>query len=217
MVPFAEAFPYSSPRTDPGAFWTLLTPLLALTDRIGLLSAPPNAVQSIADRLDEAAERFGPATELYRNPAKTLAVELADTLPLVWSEGPRSGSVACRFAVTLTSRAGHPALTCPLPEALDVHRALLDGALAPGTGDLDDFFRDRVEGPEPLRLRIVLLREQDGAPAIAAHDVANVHATPLSEIEAPPGTPVESLAELLDLTDFATVYLALASREAPAH
>ncbi|MEU1625646.1 SIS domain-containing protein [Streptomyces sp. NPDC020096] len=196
---------------DPGAFWALLTPLLALTDRIGLLSAPPDVVEAVADRLDAAAARFGPAAETYRNPAKTLAVELAHSLPLVWSEGATVAPAARRFAAVLTTLAGRPALAAALPEAIAEHGALLDGSLAPD--DLDDFFRDRVEEPDGLRLRIVLLREPETEPATAAHEAANAHGTPLSEIDAADGSPAETLAELLALTDFAAVYLALTPAE----
>ncbi|MGW7007954.1 SIS domain-containing protein [Streptomyces sp. NPDC054933] len=196
---------------DPGVFWALLTPLLALTDRIGLLSAPPDVVEAVADRLDAAAARFGPAAETYRNPAKTLAVELAHSLPLVWSEGATVAPAARRFAAVLTSLAGRPALAAALPEAIAEHGALLDGTLAPD--DLDDFFRDRVEEPDGLRLRIVLLREPETEPATAAHEAADAHGTPLSEIDAADGSPAETLAELLALTDFAAVYLALTPAE----
>ncbi len=202
--------------TDPGAFWALLTPLLALTDRVGLLSAPPHSIQAVADRLDTAAARFGPAADTYRNPAKTLAAELAGSLPLLWSESPATGPVARRFAALLTTRAGRPALAAALPEALAAHAALLDAGRPRGD---DDFFRDRVEEPETLRPRIVLLRESGDAPgraARAAQETAAAHGTPLSAIEAPAGTAAESLAELLALTDFAAVYLALAPSEGPS-
>jgi Bacterial phospho-glucose isomerase C-terminal SIS domain len=207
-APAATNAPHSA---DPGVFWALFTPLLALTDRIGMLTAPPSVVEAVAARLDTAAERFGPAAETYRNPAKTLAAELDESLPLLWSEGAMSGAVARRFVRALTSLAGRPALAAALPGALDEHRALLSSSLTPASGDLHDFFRDRVEEePEPLRLRIVLLREQDsGEPATAVQEAADSHETPLSEIEAPVGPPVEALAELLALTDFAAVYLAL--------
>jgi hypothetical protein len=198
---------------DPGAFWALFTPLLALADRIGLLSAPPDVVEAVADRLDAAAERFGPAAETYRNPAKALAVELAHSLPLVWSEGMTVAPAARRFASVLTSLAGRPALAAALPEAIAEHRALLDGTLASDSDDLNDFFRDRVEEPDGLRLRIVLLREPETEPATAAVEAANTHGTPLSEIDAADGTTAETLAELLALTDFAAVYLALTPAE----
>ncbi|NED77237.1 hypothetical protein G3I51_33965, partial [Streptomyces sp. SID9944] len=67
----------------PGVLWALLTPLLALLDRIGLLAAPPDALEAAADRLDLVAERCGPAVATYNNPAKTLAAELADGLPVI--------------------------------------------------------------------------------------------------------------------------------------
>ncbi|MBV9025529.1 MAG: mannose-6-phosphate isomerase [Streptomycetaceae bacterium] len=213
--PFAESAAPTATNpphpADPGALWALFTPLLALTDRIGVLNAPPSVIEAIAARLDAAAERFGPAAETYRNPAKTLAAELDESLPLLWSEGAMSGAAARRFVRALTSLAGHPALAAALPGALDEHRALLSSSLTPASGDLHDFFRDRVEEePKPLRLRIVLLREQDsGEPATAVQEAADSHETPLSEIEAPVGPPVEALAELLALTDFTTVYLAL--------
>jgi hypothetical protein len=202
---------------DPGVFWGVLTSLLTLTDRLGLLSATPHAIQGLADRLDAAAERYGPTAETYRNPAKTLTAELADALPLLWSEGPLGGPVARRFADLLTARAGRPALAAALPEAVADHAALLDGAHHADPDDLSDFFRDRVDEPAAARPRIVLLGEPgqaDAAPtgaADTARRTAADHAAAFSALDAPPGGPLESLAELLALTDFTTAYLALAT------
>ncbi len=201
---------------DPGVLWGLMVPLLALADRLGLLTAPPSALHAVADRLDTAAERFGPAAETYRNPAKTLTVELATALPLLWSEGPLAARAADRFAGLLAARAGRPALAAALPEAVGDHAALLTGeAGAAGAGGLDDFFRDRVEDPAAPRPRVVLLREPGGRSrtTAVAHDAAARHGVPLSAIDAPPGGVLESLAELLALTDFAAAYLALATGE----
>ncbi|MFD5799603.1 mannose-6-phosphate isomerase, partial [Streptomyces diastatochromogenes] len=94
FVPMATS-PYDQEEplaaSSPGVFWAMLTPLLALLDRIGLLTAPPDALEKIADRLDHIAERCGPAIATYSNPAKTLAAELADALPVVWTEGSAAG------------------------------------------------------------------------------------------------------------------------------
>jgi hypothetical protein len=204
--------------TDTGAFWALLTPLLALTDRVGLISAPTSALQSVADRLDAVATRCGPAVAMYTNPAKTLAAELDDALPLVWSQGPVAAAGARRFATVLAARAGRPALAAELPAALTAHGPLQAGAHALA-GDPDDFFRDRVEDIQELRLRIVLLQEapdQPGSAAPVAREQAYTHGTPLSEISAPGGSPLDTAAELLALTDFATAYLAVASTERPS-
>lgn len=201
--------------SGPGTLWALLTPLLALADRIGLCTAPPEALESLADHLDQVAERCGPAVATYSNPAKTLAAEVADTLPLIWSEGGLAAAAGRRFATVLAALAGRPALAAELPEALTAHGALLSGAFAAGA-DPEDFFRDRVEGQEAaLHARVVLLREREPdvtSPAPAARELALHRDTPVSELEATEGnSALETAAELLAVTDFAAVYLALAS------
>ncbi|MCC4318113.1 SIS domain-containing protein [Streptomyces solisilvae] len=199
----------------PGTLWALLTPLLLLVDRIGLVSAPPTALQQVADRLDQVAERCGPAIATYTNPAKTLAAELAGALPLLWTEGPVAAATGRRFSGLLAALAGRPALVAELPGALAAHGALLTGAFA-GGADPDDFFRDRVDEPEALRARIVLLHDEPVGPVSAvptARELALAHETAFSELEPAEGTLLESAAELLAITDFAAVYLALASAD----
>ncbi|MFD8149598.1 SIS domain-containing protein [Streptomyces sp. NPDC059720] len=217
FIPMATA-PYDQDEpfagSAPGVLWALLTPLLALLHRTGLLEAPPEALAAVADRLDRVAERCGPAIATYSNPAKTLAAELADALPLVWTEGVSAGPAGRRFAAALAELSGAPAMVAELPEALAAHSALLAGPLA-ASADPDDFFRDRVEEPPALHARVVLLRDRPiggltAAPA--ARELALGHDTPISELEPEPGGELETLAELIAMTDFAAVYLALASR-----
>ncbi|HET9380213.1 MAG TPA: SIS domain-containing protein [Streptomyces sp.] len=218
FVPLATS-PYDQEEplaaSAPGVLWALLTPLLALLDRTGLLSAPRDALDQVADRLDLVAERCGPAVVTYSNPAKTLAAELADALPLVWTEGTSAGPAGRRFASALAELSGVPAVVAELPEALAAHSALLAGPLAAGS-DPGDFFRDRVEEPPALHARVVLLRDRpiggiSAAPA--ARDLALGHDTPISELEPQEGGELTTLAELIAITDFAAVYLALASRD----
>ncbi|GAA2220417.1 SIS domain-containing protein [Streptomyces amakusaensis] len=206
-----------SPTADPGTLWSLFTPLLALLDCVGLLEAPPETLAKIADRLDRTAERCGPAVATYSNPAKTLAAELADSLPLIWTEGEGAAPAGRRFAAALAELAGRPALAAELPEALPAHGVLLAGTLA-AAADPDDFFRDRVEEPQALRARVVLLRDRPTgglSAAPAARELALSHSTPISELEPEEGSDLESIAELLAVTDFAAVYLALASTATP--
>jgi hypothetical protein len=202
----------------PGALWALGVPLLALLDRVRLLTAPPETLQRVADRLDSAATRCGPGVATYSNPAKTLAVELADSLPLIWTEGVGAAPVGRRFAAVLTELAGRPAIAAELPEALAVHSALLAGNLAGGEPGPDDFFRDRVDDPQALHPRIVLLRDRPAGgltAAPAARELAHGHDRPISELEAEEGSDIEAVAELIAVTDFATVYLSLAATGAP--
>lgn len=203
----------------PATLWALLTPLLILLDRTGLITAPAEALEKIADRLDHVAERCGPAIATYSNPAKTLAAELADALPVVWTEGRLAGPVGRRFAACLAELAGHPAVAGELPESLPAHGALLSGNLAPSVGGGgDDFFRDRVEEAQQLRARVVLLRDRPVdagglSAAPAARELAHGHDIAISELEPEDGDDLETLAELIAVTDFAAVYLALAPRD----
>ncbi|MFG3499451.1 SIS domain-containing protein [Streptomyces sp. NPDC047928] len=202
-----------TPAASSGALWALFTPLLVLLDRLGLVAAPADTLEKVADRLDGMAERCGPAIATYSNPAKTLAAELADTLPLIWTEGVGAGPVGRRFAAVLAELAGLPAVAAELPEALPAHGVLLAGVFAAGA-DPDDFFRDRVEEARALHTRVVLLRDRPAGgltAAPAARELALSHDTAISELEPEEGSELETLAELLAVTDFATVYLALAS------
>ncbi|MER6481740.1 SIS domain-containing protein, partial [Streptomyces filamentosus] len=219
FVPLAMA-PHEQPdeygenlSASPGALWALFTPLLALLDRVGLLEAPPEALERVADRLDRTAERCGPAIATYSNPAKTLAAELAESLPLIWTEGDAAGPAGRRFAAVLAELAGLPALAAELPEALPAHGVLLTGAYA-AAADPDDFFRDRVEETQAPRARVVLLRDRPAGgltAAPAARELALGHETAVSELEPEEGDALETLAELLAVTDFAAVYLSLAT------
>ncbi|MEU6626361.1 SIS domain-containing protein [Streptomyces litmocidini] len=225
FVPMAIA-PNESPdeyaesiAASPGALWALFTPLLALLDRVGLIEAPPEALEKAADRLDRTAERCGPAIATYSNPAKTLAAELADSLPLIWTEGNAAGPAGRRFAAVLAELAGLPALAAELPEALPAHGVLLAGDYAAGA-DPDDFFRDRVEEPQALRARVVLLRDRPAeglTAAPAARELALGHGTAISELEPEEGGELEALAELLAVTDFAAVYLSLTTPTRTPH
>ncbi|EPD90581.1 SIS domain-containing protein [Streptomyces albus] len=206
------------PLGAPGTFWALLTPLLVLTDRLGLTRSGPQALAALADRLDEVAERCGPAVALYSNPGKTLAAELSGALPLLWSEGAVAGAAARHWAAVCATLPGRPALAAELPEAMAAHGALLAGPFAPGTGS-DDFFRDRVEEPEAMRPRVVLLREgppgNDSA-TVQARDLTYAQETPLSELEPAEGSsPLQAAAELIATADFCSVYLTLADTDSP--
>ncbi|WP_049578827.1 SIS domain-containing protein [Streptomyces sp. SBT349] len=219
----------------PGPAWALLTPLLLLGDRLGLFEAPGDAVAAMADRLDAVAERCGPTTRTHDNIAKSLAAEFSATVPLLWSEGPLAEAAARHATGTLTALAGRPALTAGLPEALGEHGALLGGSLIPGA-DPDDFFRDRVEEPQPLRARVVLLRgplrpdepggmgepdEEENVPGVptaagAARDLAFQQGVAFSELTAEEGSgPLETAAEFIARLDFTAVYLTLAAGTGP--
>ncbi|MGW4808578.1 SIS domain-containing protein [Kitasatospora sp. NPDC004272] len=205
------------PAEDPAALWAFLAPLLALADRTGVTQLAPGALEAAADRLDEVAVRCRPDAHAYDNPAKTLAARLAETVPLLWAEGAPATAAAERFAAALADRAGLPALAARLPQALTAHRGMFTGRLG---ADPDDFFRDRVDEPVPLQLQVLLLRhtpgvaelEQPGWPVARARRLATAHEVRITEQTSALEDPLQALAELIGLTDFAAVYLGLATR-----
>ncbi|MDT0310229.1 SIS domain-containing protein [Streptomyces sp. DSM 44917] len=222
VLPHAPA-PFHEPPAHPaapGPAWALVTPLLLLGGRLGLFPAGAEDVEALAARLDAAAERCGPSTRTHDNPAKGLAAHLAADLPLLWSTGGVAWAAARHAATTLTALAGRPALAAALPTAPAEHAALLGGSLTPA-GDPDDFFRDRVDEPVPLRARVVLLRDpgpEDAPPGAAPHpadlarDQALAQGAAVHELDAGgDGTPLVTAAGLLAQLDFTAVYLALAT------
>jgi hypothetical protein len=205
--------------------WSLLTPLLQLATELGLLPQGVADPDAIAAALDEVAGECGPAQESFVNPAKTLALELLDSLPVIVAEGPLAGAASTRIENQLATLAGLPATGFRLPDQRVAACSVLSGPLAPRDGD--DFFRDREDEPG-RRLRLLTIRdteagdqdagEREPRSAAAAIDevlrIAAVHNIPVSGL-AEHGDPqrfarLPSLARQLAVADFTAVYLALA-------
>ena len=206
--------------------WSMLTPLLLLAAELGLLPEGAADPESIAAALDEMATECGPARESFVNPAKTLALEMLDALPVIAAEGPLAGAAATRVADQLATLAGLPATGFRLPDQWVAACAVLGGPLAPG--DEGDFFRDRADDTG-RRLRLLTIRDDDAAahdgaeerePRSAAEAMEQVlrtaaaHDVPVSAL-AEHGDPARyarlpRLARQLAVADFSAVYLALA-------
>ncbi|HSA48843.1 MAG TPA: SIS domain-containing protein, partial [Yinghuangia sp.] len=196
------------------AFWPLLGGLLALAGSYGVGAyGPGDSFDALADRLDAVGIRCRPAAETYLNPAKALALDLSGAVPIIWGTGPVMGVAAARFAAALTSVAGLPALHGTLPDAAVDSGNLFDGALGRASGDSDDFFRDRVEDTEPMRLHPVLLVDDDAPGARRQVDLVRRLALdlslPFNEITAEGPDPLARFGEVVALGDFAAVYLAV--------
>jgi glucose/mannose-6-phosphate isomerase len=200
--------------------WGLATPLLVLGARFGLLDLgrDDDALEAAARRLEAVAETCRPDRESFVNPGKSLALELAGTLPMVWGTGQVGGVAATRMACQLAENAKYPAISGALPEAHHNQVVTFDGAFA-GAGSDGDIFRDRVDAAD-VRLRLVLLRDDDSAAAVQrariSEQVAQVRSVPTTALTAEGTSAVERLASLVCLTDFATAYLAIAQGIDPA-
>jgi glucose/mannose-6-phosphate isomerase len=101
-----------------------------------------------------------------------------------------------------------------LPEANHQQVVAFDGPLASSRSD-EDLFRDRVEEEAPLRLRLLVVRDDSDElstrRADASVEVATGRGVAVSELTAQGGSAVERLASLIGVVDYATVYLALAN------
>jgi hypothetical protein len=206
--------------------WSLLTPMLLLAVDLGLVAEETADTEVVAAALDQVAADCGPARESFVNPAKTLALELLDALPVIAAEGPLAGAAAGRVADQLATLAGLPVTTFRLPDQRVAARTVLAGPLAPAGGQ-DDFFRDRLDDAG-RRLRLLTIRDADaGDPDGGERDprsagdamdevlrIATEHNVPVSALAAygePEQQPrLAQLARQLAVADFSAVYLALA-------
>jgi hypothetical protein len=204
--------PVRHPRA---ALWAPLVPLLLAAGELGLLPAPGLDLRGAADVLDAVAERCRPGSETYGNPAKSLALDLAESVPVVVGSTPAGGAAAYRLAGELAA-AGRPAAWGALPVARDRLVGLLTAATGAGPGD--DLFRDRVDEPSAARPRLVLVRAGDEPDVVRAQVdelVADCgrRGVPVTEVVAEDADgPVGRLASVVALLDFTAAYVGIAGR-----
>ena len=207
MVPVAMQV---GPRAT---LWGLATPLLVLAARLGLvdLGERDEQLEAAAVRLEQVAELCRPDRELFVNPAKSLALELAGSLPMIWGGGQVGPVAAYRMVCQLAENAKYPAVPGALPEAHHNQVVALDGMLAGGSAD-DDIFRDRVEDDSPVRLRLVLVDDEtdETSRAEISDEVAQARGVAVTRLRTEGASAVERLASVVGLIDYASVYLALA-------
>lgn len=211
--------------------WGMAVPLIATAARLGLCTAAPESFEAAAAVLEDVSQRCRPDLESFVNPGKELALDLAGMLPVIWGSSPLAAVAAHRFASQLSENAKYPALHGALPEAGRSQLAVFDGRFAPGpavpwTPGLDDLDGlDSLEGlddpgdggggePE-VPLRLVMLADTQEDPRVAAHRAACVRlaaerGADVTELAAAGDHPLLRLASLVQLTDYATVYLGIA-------
>lgn len=147
------------PRIDVPAGLALprtLTAGLLLLDALGLLPTDPEV---LAGELDREAERDYIGHESFVNPAKSLALRLADRIPLLWGTDPVATAVAGHAAGALAAHAGVVAHAAGFHEAAALpalrHEAMRAGA---DSDVFHDPFDDIAGGGDGLRVRPVLLQ-----------------------------------------------------------
>lgn len=200
--------------------WGQVTPVLLAADAMGLAAAPRTTLESMADALDARAVEAGPSAEAVVNPAKVLATEVAESIPIILGSGP-FGDVASRRAAAMFGRTGRvPVAAGALPDAASQIVSCFDGPRAGGEADGHDrggdIFADPfLDGPMSPPLRLIMLSDDgpDGDlsrpvsdAVVAAAEDAGVR---VSIAQSHGSTPLARLASHVALTDFAATYLAL--------
>ena len=214
------------PRRAPAraSLWALTVPVLLAARTLGLVRIAEADFAETAARLDEDAERCRPGAESFVNPAKALALDLANSIPVVWGSSPLATVAARRVGDMLSANARYPVVAGSLVEAGRGRVGLLDGVYGGLAESARDIFADPGNEPEPTRLRVVLLRDgglpdeaATGEPSIVEErradsvvELAARRGVRCGVIQAEGASPLERLASLIAVPDFASVYLALA-------
>ncbi|MFC4049377.1 SIS domain-containing protein [Actinomadura syzygii] len=198
--------------------WGLTVPVLLAARALGLADVPDAVLESTATRLEDVAHRCRPSSEPFVNPAKRIALDLAGDVPLVWGSSALAATAAYRLCCQLNENAKYPGVFGEVPEAQHNQVMAFDGHFARGrvssSEDPDDFFRDRSDDPEH-GLHLVLLRDADEHPQVrkrceASAELARGRGVAVTEIAAEGEHPLERIATLIALSDYVTVYLAIA-------
>jgi glucose/mannose-6-phosphate isomerase len=231
-APFVPVIPAGLPRS---MLWGLTIPLLFIGERLGVVRIDPDIYELTASRLEDVSHQCRPASESFVNPGKSLALDLAGALPVVWGTSVLSGVAARRFAGQLNENAKYPAIAGVLPSAAHNQLAMFDGPFAPGAGasagsaqqgqngapdlstwdpEYDETDEDEASGPTSLRLVVIADPEEDqlvGAQRAAVTELAALRGIGMSELSMDGEHPLVRLAGVVQLTDYASVYLAIAS------
>ena len=71
-----------------------------------------------------------PASDVFVNPGKQAAMDIAGSIPVIWGTSPLTGVVAYRFASQLAVSAKYPAISGELPEVNHNQLLTFDGTFA---------------------------------------------------------------------------------------
>src|SRR5262245_55986653 len=87
------------PRRAPAraSLWGLVVPVLLAARTLGLVKINEADLAETAARLDMDADRCRPTLELFVNPAKSLALDLGNSIPVLWGSSSVATVAARRF------------------------------------------------------------------------------------------------------------------------
>jgi glucose/mannose-6-phosphate isomerase len=230
--------PVTSASTARSSLWTLTVPLIVAAEQLGLVTIGASGYEAAAGVLEDVSHQCRPSSESFVNPGKSLALDLLGSLPVVWGGSPLAVVAARRFVAQLAANAKYPALHGVLPEVGRDQVAVFDGAFAPSPepdfpsveDPLSDPFANSLDDLDSLPsldsldgsadgtgvLRLVLIADEGGEPSRvtasrrAAASLAATRGIDVSELAMDGDQPLRKLAGVLQLADYASVYLGIA-------
>ncbi|MGW0801769.1 SIS domain-containing protein [Nonomuraea sp. NPDC002799] len=191
--------------TSRAGIWLLAIPLIVAAIELRLVAADADLFERVAKALEDMANRCRPSSESFINPGKTLAMDLAETVPVIWGSSPATAVAAYRMACQLSTNAKYPALHGELPAVGHNQVAVLEGPMAER-----DIFADAAGHT----IRLVILRDVEEHPQVmrrreAVLRLARERDVLVTELAADGVHPLERMAGLIALGDYASTYLAL--------
>jgi len=180
----------------------LFFPLPVLMKKMGLPLKIEEEVTETVGILQKLRKETAPQTITDNNPSKKLALELAETIPIVYGFGPY-GAVAHRWKTQFNENSKVPSYWEVFPELN--HNEVMGW-----------------EAPEALtrKFSVILLRDQDEAPEIrrkieVTKQLALYKAQRVLEIYAVGRGKLAKIFSLLHIGDMTSVYLAILRRTDP--
>ena len=189
------------------SFGYVLAAGLGVFGALGLIDAD---LPALADELDREAERAHPNHESLSNPAKTVALRLADRTPLLWGTDELGAAVAEHATFVLAAHAAVSGQHTSYAQAMT--QPALRRAAASGGTEADLFADPDESGGAALRVCLVAVSAGDVA---ERREQAAERDFPGSHLVAPAdpvgNDPVARAAVVATRFDFASVYLGLAA------
>jgi hypothetical protein len=175
--------------------------MLDLLDRLAV--GPDTDPQVVADALDAVAVSCSPYRDLATNPAKILAIGIAETNPLLWGGTVLAARAARRVAESIRRATGRAALAAGAEHLLPVLAA---------TPQADVFADPFADAADDLRPSLVVLEDGAEEPAVTeTRDLllrtAEQHGVRVERVTAEGEGDVARYAALLATGTFAAAYL----------
>lgn len=185
---------------------TLAAAVVMLTALRQMDLGPDVVPEEVARAVDRVAEESSPYVDVSENPAKELALGLAEAQPLVWGGSVLAARASRRVAEALRTASGRPALAAHSSELIP----MVDGA-APR-----NVFADPFEDPQPADRRpgLVILDDRTGDELTDAaqnqlRDVADRRDVRVCAVSRDTGGDLERYAGLLQTGRYGAAYLAI--------